>query len=86
MLYMYIYIIHHTWKKVGILPTCCRRQGAKNAPKNHKKQCKIAKTNPILKDLAQTVSVIFGLLALMKIFSKYDIHIYLVILLGWYLG
>ena len=38
----YVYSIH-TWKKVGILTTGCRRYGAKKSMQSGKKRRKIAK-------------------------------------------
>ena len=72
---IYIYI-YHSWKKVGILATGCRRLGGKNDP-NWQKRLKICKNQRKIRRNGMC-----NFLVASCSFSRYDIYILIV---SWFI-
>ena len=76
--YKYTY---HSWKKIGILATGCRRWGVKNDAKGQKSDVKLQKNSPKSKEkFAETACVIFWLPSILNFFKVY-IYIYILIVI-----
>ena len=72
--------VNHTWKKVGILATGCRRYGAKSNAKWQKTT--ICRTQPEIKGELRLVRKDNFLVAVVfEFFSRYGVNIYIMIII-----